>query len=202
MIRHSQEYMKRALPSAFRMLSYVPLPMHDKSILVFVLNGSRISQNSEACLDIHHGQWRVLHGYGSLKLEVLRYAERLANPVWNKQIKSHLLHYKQREPQVFKDACTFSESLLIDCMNFQKDFRMRRKSTAPLKEDASIGSPPSEAERKRNIASDLKTGVYVLLILIYNVNFQIDADGRPKFLLNIPADLELCVSSMKYKVAV
>ncbi|XP_018577043.1 rapamycin-insensitive companion of mTOR isoform X2 [Anoplophora glabripennis] len=45
----------------------------------------------------------------TVRAEVLRNVERLANPVWNKQVRSHLLRFKQREPHVFRDLCTYSE---------------------------------------------------------------------------------------------
>uniref|UniRef100_A0A1Y1M3X9 Rapamycin-insensitive companion of mTOR n=1 Tax=Photinus pyralis TaxID=7054 RepID=A0A1Y1M3X9_PHOPY len=44
-----------------------------------------------------------------LKNEVLKQVERLSNPVWIKQARQALLHYKQQNPQLFHDACLYSE---------------------------------------------------------------------------------------------
>ncbi|XP_056646449.1 rapamycin-insensitive companion of mTOR [Diorhabda sublineata] len=43
------------------------------------------------------------------KLEILQNVERLANPISNKYVKSHLIRYKQRDPEAFKDICVYSE---------------------------------------------------------------------------------------------
>ncbi|KAK5644405.1 hypothetical protein RI129_005705 [Pyrocoelia pectoralis] len=47
--------------------------------------------------------------FPDLKDEVLKQVERLANPVWIKQARQALLHYKQQNPQLFQDACLYSE---------------------------------------------------------------------------------------------
>lgn len=44
-----------------------------------------------------------------LKLEILKHAERLSNPVLTKQSKQALLHLKQRHPSSFQDICIYSE---------------------------------------------------------------------------------------------
>ncbi|KAG5892424.1 Rapamycin-insensitive companion of mTOR [Gonioctena quinquepunctata] len=43
------------------------------------------------------------------KLEVLQNMERLANPISNKHVRSHLIRFKQREPEAFRDICIYSE---------------------------------------------------------------------------------------------
>lgn len=44
-----------------------------------------------------------------IKWDVLKQVERLANPLWMKQARQTLLHYKQQNPQVYQDLCLFSE---------------------------------------------------------------------------------------------
>nr|XP_023027367.1 rapamycin-insensitive companion of mTOR [Leptinotarsa decemlineata] len=43
------------------------------------------------------------------KMEILQNIERLANPISNKYVRSHLIRFKQREPEAFKDICLYSE---------------------------------------------------------------------------------------------
>lgn len=41
--------------------------------------------------------------------EILKQIERLANPVWIKQARQALLHYKQQHPHLFQNICLYSE---------------------------------------------------------------------------------------------
>ncbi|KAK4875147.1 hypothetical protein RN001_011569 [Aquatica leii] len=47
--------------------------------------------------------------FNDIKDEILKQVERLANPVWIKQARQTLLHFKQQHPQIFRDACLYSE---------------------------------------------------------------------------------------------
>nr|CAI5827893.1 unnamed protein product [Callosobruchus analis] len=42
-------------------------------------------------------------------LEVLKNVERIANPISNKYVRAHLIRFKQREPEAFRDICVYSE---------------------------------------------------------------------------------------------
>lgn len=46
----------------------------------------------------------------AIKIEILRNIERLANPIWCKHVKQILIQVKQREPDLFKDFCIYSQA--------------------------------------------------------------------------------------------
>ncbi|KAL1513243.1 hypothetical protein ABEB36_002676 [Hypothenemus hampei] len=86
----------------------------------------------------------------SLKLEVLKIAERLANPVMSKVFKNQLVRLKQKDSKIFKDVCIYSEvcKLLSESnytlstrrvlhdfffeVTFDKCFEMARKNLGPV----------------------------------------------------------------------
>lgn len=45
-----------------------------------------------------------------IKCDILSHIERLANPPWIKQAKQVLFHYKQKNPEIFQDACLYSDA--------------------------------------------------------------------------------------------
>ncbi|XP_050502878.1 rapamycin-insensitive companion of mTOR [Diabrotica virgifera virgifera] len=55
-----------------------------------------------------------------VKIEILQNIERLANPISNKYIKSHLIRLKQREPEAFRDICVYSEVCKICSENIYR----------------------------------------------------------------------------------
>ncbi|CAG9817290.1 unnamed protein product [Phaedon cochleariae] len=57
----------------------------------------------------HDTKLKTMQSMNESKLEVLENVERLPNPISNKYVKSHLIRFKQREPDTFKDLCVFSE---------------------------------------------------------------------------------------------
>ncbi|CAH1957732.1 unnamed protein product [Acanthoscelides obtectus] len=110
------------------------------------------------------------------KLEVLKNVERIANPISNKYVRAHLIRFKQKEPDTFRDICIYSEvckimsegvyrlptrrvlhELFLDvCFDELYDIPVRLLGTTmEIKEE-----PPAtpESDRQRNsISSDISS---------------------------------------------
>ncbi|KAF5269709.1 hypothetical protein FQA39_LY08632 [Lamprigera yunnana] len=93
------------------------IPMHDTWLCLFcsglkfgkpkdVANCASSSKQGELSGKIYA---KKLNTFNDIRCEVLKHIERLANPVWIKQARQSLLHFKQQNPQVFQDACLYSE---------------------------------------------------------------------------------------------
>ncbi|XP_011330376.1 rapamycin-insensitive companion of mTOR isoform X2 [Ooceraea biroi] len=69
------------------------------------------TEHCRACLVCYHGKSKDSGTEQDMKLrrDILRYTQRLANPVWYRHSRQALLRLRQRYPERFQDTCLFSD---------------------------------------------------------------------------------------------